>query len=170
MYYIRQYVVIYTCAEKLHKYFSYILILGRGREYESQNPFSLLSTWTCSLQRFLIFTKVLTYVRTRSFPTITLPIKLLDKKITFVYFTRTKLPNRVVLHCTEVRFAIFLSSGFITAIVVNPPERKLAKRTSVQCWGSTYLFSCSMYVTNIYDNILLKVHVIQIEIAPSELI
>ena len=35
--------------------------------------------------------------------------------------------------CTEVRFASLLSSGFITAIVVNLPERKLAKRTSVQC-------------------------------------
>ena len=35
-------------------------------------------------------------------------------------------------HCAEVRFASFLSGGFITAIVVNPPERKLVKRTSVQ--------------------------------------
>ena len=34
---------------------------------------------------------------------------------------------------TEVRFSSFFSGGFITAIVVNPPERKLAKRTSVQC-------------------------------------
>ena len=33
---------------------------------------------------------------------------------------------------TELRFASFLSGGFITAIVVNPPERKLAKRTSVR--------------------------------------
>ena len=32
---------------------------------------------------------------------------------------------------TEVRFASFLSGGFITAIVVNQPKRKLAKRTSV---------------------------------------
>ena len=32
-----------------------------------------------------------------------------------------------------MRFASFLSGGFITAIVVNPPERKLAKRTSVRC-------------------------------------
>ena len=38
-------------------------------------------------------------------------------------------------HCTEVGFACFLSGGFITAIVVNPPERKLAKRTSVHCFG-----------------------------------
>ena len=38
---------------------------------------------------------------------------------------------------TEVRFASFLSGGFITAIVVNPPESKLAKRTSVQ-WSSLY--------------------------------
>ena len=36
-------------------------------------------------------------------------------------------------HCTEVRFASFLSGRFITAIVVNPSERKLAKRTSVHC-------------------------------------
>ena len=34
---------------------------------------------------------------------------------------------------TEVRFASFLSGGFITAIVVKPPERKLAKRTSMEC-------------------------------------
>ena len=34
-------------------------------------------------------------------------------------------------HCTEVRFASFLSGEFITAIVVNQPERKLVKRTSV---------------------------------------
>ena len=32
-----------------------------------------------------------------------------------------------------MRFASLLSGGFITAIVVNPPERRLAKRTSVQC-------------------------------------
>ena len=32
---------------------------------------------------------------------------------------------------TEVHFASFLSGEFITAVVVNPPERKLAKRTSV---------------------------------------
>ena len=32
---------------------------------------------------------------------------------------------------TEVRFASFLSGGFITAIVVNSPERNMAKRTSV---------------------------------------
>ena len=37
------------------------------------------------------------------------------------------------LQCTEVRFASLLSGGFITAVVVNQPERKLAKRTSVQC-------------------------------------
>jgi hypothetical protein len=30
-----------------------------------------------------------------------------------------------------MRFASFLYGGFITAIVVNPPERKLAKSTSV---------------------------------------
>ena len=33
---------------------------------------------------------------------------------------------------TEVRFASFLSGGFTTMTVINPPEKKLAKRTSVQ--------------------------------------
>ena len=32
-----------------------------------------------------------------------------------------------------VPFANFQSGRFITAIVVNPPERRLAKRTSVHC-------------------------------------
>ena len=41
--------------------------------------------------------------------------------------------------CTEVRFASFLFGGFITAIVVNPPEKKLAKCTYVQCSGSVVL-------------------------------
>jgi hypothetical protein len=34
---------------------------------------------------------------------------------------------------TEVYFASLFSGGFITAIVVKPPEKKLAKRTSVHC-------------------------------------
>ena len=35
--------------------------------------------------------------------------------------------------CTEVRFASFLSGRFITVVVVNLPEKELAKRTSVGC-------------------------------------
>ena len=42
---------------------------------------------------------------------------------------------------TEVRFASFLSGGLIAAIVVNPQERKLAKRTSVQCMKAM-LYNC----------------------------
>ena len=41
--------------------------------------------------------------------------------------------NCGVLHITEVLFASFLSGGFTTLAVINPPERKLAIRTSV-CW------------------------------------
>ena len=33
--------------------------------------------------------------------------------------------------CTEVRFASLLSGGFTTMAVINPPEKKLANRTSV---------------------------------------
>ena len=36
-------------------------------------------------------------------------------------------------YCTRVRFASFLSGRFITVIVAYPPEKKLAKRTSVYC-------------------------------------
>ena len=39
---------------------------------------------------------------------------------------------RRFVQCTEVHFAIFLSGEFITAIIVNPLERKLAESTSVQ--------------------------------------
>jgi hypothetical protein len=43
-----------------------------------------------------------------------------------------------------VHFASFLSGGFITAIVVNPPESKVAKRTSVHCLpGQNGKFSIS---------------------------
>ena len=33
----------------------------------------------------------------------------------------------------KVRFASFFSGGFTTMAVIDPPERKLAKRTSVHC-------------------------------------
>ena len=36
------------------------------------------------------------------------------------------------VECTEVRFATFLSGGFATMALINPPESKLAKRTSVE--------------------------------------
>ena len=54
-----------------------------------------------------------------------------------------KCPRKIHLNtqCTVVRFASFFSSGFITAIVVNPPERKQVKRTSVQLVDPLYDFS-----------------------------
>ena len=38
-------------------------------------------------------------------------------------------------HCrgTDVGIARFLSGGFATMAIINPSEKKLAKRTSVQC-------------------------------------
>ena len=43
----------------------------------------------------------------------------------------TACSKNLSMHCKEVRFASFFSGEFITVIVVNPPERKLAKRISV---------------------------------------
>ena len=37
-------------------------------------------------------------------------------------------------HCTEVRFASFLSGEFTATTVMNSPKKKLEKRTSVH-WG-----------------------------------
>jgi hypothetical protein len=36
---------------------------------------------------------------------------------------------------TEVHFASFFSGGFTTMAVINPPEKKLTKCTSVHCGG-----------------------------------
>ena len=52
-----------------------------------------------------------------------------------------KSSDKSPIYRTEVCFASFLSSGFITAIVVNPPESKLAKRASVHCTKKAYIFS-----------------------------
>ena len=49
--------------------------------------------------------------------------------LTFV--TTQKLVSE---HCAEVRFASFLSGGYATITsVINSPERRLAKCTSVHC-------------------------------------
>ena len=50
------------------------------------------------------------------------------------FFQLKTIPlQRYATQLTEVLFASFFPVGFITAIVINPPERRLAKRTSVQC-------------------------------------
>ena len=41
--------------------------------------------------------------------------------------------SQEVDRCTEASIASLLSGGLTTMAVINPPERKLAKRTSVQC-------------------------------------
>ena len=38
--------------------------------------------------------------------------------------------------CTVVYFASFLSGGFTTMAIINASENKLAKRTSVQWFGT----------------------------------
>ena len=47
------------------------------------------------------------------------------------------LKKRIIVHCTEVRFASFLSGRFTTMTVINPPEKKLANRTFVQCYKNS---------------------------------
>ena len=47
-------------------------------------------------------------------------------------------------HCTKMRFASFLSGGFTTVAVINPPERKLAEHTSVH-WSTLGPFSLVIF-------------------------
>ena len=60
--------------------------------------------------------------------------------------SRMALMSHECVHkCTEVRFASFFSGGFIIAMVVNPPERRLAKCTSVTAetrTASQWPFTC----------------------------
>ena len=49
-----------------------------------------------------------------------------QKPDTFIYLQRLH-------HCTEVHFANFLSGGFIIMAVIDPPEKKMAKRSFVHC-------------------------------------
>ena len=58
--------------------------------------------------------------------------EILLQNIYYIYIVSYTLPN--THHCTlhtEVRFASFLSGGFTTMAVINQPEKKLAKCTSV---------------------------------------
>ena len=48
------------------------------------------------------------------------------------YFVNSKSRGHILKQSTQVRFASFFSVGFITAIVVSSPERRLEKRTFVQ--------------------------------------
>ena len=49
-----------------------------------------------------------------------------------LYFCRRPRNSSMNSTMHKGAFASFLSGGFITATVVNPPERKLVKRISVQ--------------------------------------
>ena len=78
------------------------------------------------------------------------------------------------VQCTKMRFASFFSGGFITAIVVNPPERKLEKRTSVQ-WLEIYRhFSMKLLVKSSVNSVqeawakCFVVHVLKFEICKSD--
>ena len=50
--------------------------------------------------------------------------------------------NAKLLQCTDMRFASFLSGGFTTMAVMNPPEKKLEKCTSVQYVGMPVQQKC----------------------------
>ena len=52
---------------------------------------------------------------------------------------------------SEVRFDSFLSDGFIIAIVVNSPEKKLAKRTSVHCIEPNTYSMCGLIERTVYE-------------------
>ena len=70
--------------------------------------------------------------------------------------------------CTEVRFASFLSGGFTTMAVMNPPEKKLEKCTSVQCSGvEGYIIEdikMAMVSVAVQTSLILNIHVLQVSV------
>ena len=56
---------------------------------------------------------------------------------------QTNNQSKFSTHCTEVHFASFLSGEFTTMAVINPSEKKLAKRTSVHCTSYSDHAHCS---------------------------
>ena len=99
------------------------------------------------LQNFVAFSEYMNFTKRKILFEIYPPLFCHSRFLKFEYCTveyqhalgynvvcKTKA---ILSQCTEVCFASFLSGGFITAVVVNPPERKLAKHTSEQC-GDLY--------------------------------
>ena len=65
---------------------------------------------------------------------------------TFCFGKSSDTITKWLAQCTEVRFASFLFDGFTNMAVINPPEWRLAKRTSVKCLGKIwYKFSVKYY-------------------------
>ena len=62
-----------------------------------------------------------------------------------------------------MRFASFLSGEFTTMAVINPPERKLAKRTSVQ-WNNCKADLPYSEITEESGTQLKTVHICSVEI------
>ena len=55
---------------------------------------------------------------------------------------------------SEVRFTSFLSGGFTTMAVRNPPEKKLEKRTFVHCVA----YLCAGVVVGLQTRVIIKIH------------
>ena len=69
--------------------------------------------------------------------------------------SKKSVSSYCTLHCTEVHFVSLLSGGFTTMAVINPPEKKLAKRTSVdwstaQDFTDTYLTVTQKCIFNVF--------------------
>ena len=135
------------------------------------------------LLRYLYMTSILNYIKCLQNVSCFWDAKLESKKTlisydcdmlwklsrnNYLYKQTTKLrdflePNKAV-HCTKVRFASFLSGGFTTMAVINPPKSKLAKCTSVHwfVWKPYFCFivsiCISVFVFSMYHFFLLHQH------------
>ena len=84
-------------------------------------------------------------------------------------------------HCTEVRFALFLSRGYTTMPSINPPKMKLANPTSMHhyhlqvepnpkknCTIKPILFSVSMGKTGLTHDIFFEFSLGPFEVVEAE--
>ena len=67
-----------------------------------------------------------------------------------IYYEKLKIRNFSVQiaklrECIEVRFPSLLFGGFTTMTVINPPEKKLANRTSVEWSNSNVVHTIELH-------------------------
>ena len=96
---------------------------------------SKVFTWSSSLfgnwQQLSQFNECISLAS--NFEACQIALHKVEVRLSLLKITRLKKLTKLVWpHFTEVRFASFLSGGFTTMAVINPPDCKLANQTSVK--------------------------------------
>ena len=134
----------------LPKFQNCVRISGCTRTYNAQNVFQLYVCLHNNVKKE--YCKV---ASSRLSWLVALP-RPVKGKFDVLWPLTKKFQNSIVDQSTEVRFASFLFGGFITVIVVNPLEWKLADRNFVQSTACN--FTVIVLCTGSQTNFQTKIH------------